>query len=291
MGTSASPRPEDSVETLAEVLAEGLDVGSMTKIYALANQKGGVGKTTTAVNLGAYLALNGMRVLLIDIDPQANATSSLGFDKNDLPSSIYDAIINKVPIAEIILLTDHFCLELVPSSPALAGAEVEIVGLLAREHLLRKAIAPVVERYDYVLIDCPPSLGLLTINALTAAADGVIIPVQCEYLALEGLTQLIYTINLVRDNLNPGLRTRGLLMTMYDTRTNLSRQVVEEVRAHFADKVFDTIIPRNVRLSEAPSHGETILSYDPQSAGGLTYRDLARELITSDDLRLEADSD
>jgi chromosome partitioning protein len=263
----------------------------MTKIYALANQKGGVGKTTTAVNLGAYLALNGMRVLLIDIDPQANATSSLGFDKNDLPSSIYDAIINKVPIAEIILLTDHFCLELVPSSPALAGAEVEIVGLLAREHLLRKAIAPVVERYDYVLIDCPPSLGLLTINALTAAADGVIIPVQCEYLALEGLTQLIYTINLVRDNLNPGLRTRGLLMTMYDTRTNLSRQVVEEVRTHFADKVFDTIIPRNVRLSEAPSHGETILSYDPQSAGGLTYRDLARELITSDDLRLEADSD
>ena len=253
----------------------------MSKIYALANQKGGVGKTTTAVNLGAYLALSGMRVLLIDIDPQSNATSSLGFDKNNLPLSIYDAIINKTPITKIILLTDHFCLELVPSSPALAGAEVEMVGLLAREHLLHKAIAPVVERYDYVLIDCPPSLGLLTINALTAA-DGIIIPVQCEYLALEGLTLLTHTINLVRDNLNPGLKIRGLLMTMYDTRTNLSRQVVEEVRTHFADKVFDTIIPRNVRLSEAPSHGETILSYDPQSTGGLTYRDLARELIMGD---------
>ena len=255
----------------------------MSKTYALANQKGGVGKTTTAINLGAYLALSGMRVLLIDIDPQANTTSSLGFDKNNLPLSIYDALINKIPLTEIILLTDHLCLELVPSTPALAGAEVELVGLLAREHLLRKAIAPVVERYDYILIDCPPSLGLLTINALTAASDGVIIPVQCEYLALEGLTQLIHTINLVRDNLNPRLRIRGLLMTMYDTRTNLSRQVVEEVRTHFADKVFDTIIPRNIRLSEAPSHGETILSYDPQSSGGLTYRDLAQELIMGDE--------
>lgn len=254
----------------------------MSKIYALANQKGGVGKTTTAINLGAYLALSGMRVLVIDIDPQSNATSSLGFDKNNLSLSIYDAIINKVPLAEIILLTDHLCLELAPSSPALAGAEVEMVGLLAREQLLQKAIVPVVERYDYILIDCPPSLGLLTINALTAATDGVIIPVQCEYLALEGLTLLIHTINLVRDNLNPRLGIRGLLMTMYDTRTNLSRQVVEEVRAHFADKVFDTIIPRNVRLSEAPSHGETILSYDPQSTGGLTYRDLAQELINGD---------
>jgi len=254
----------------------------MSKIYALANQKGGVGKTTTAVNLGAYLALSGMRVLVIDVDPQANATSSLGFDKNNLPLSIYDAIINKVPITEIILLTNHFCLELVPSSPALAGAEVEMVGLLAREHLLRKAIAPAVDRYDYILIDCPPSLGLLTINALTAATDGVIIPVQCEYLALEGLTLLVHTINLVRDNLNPGLKIRGLLMTMHDTRTNISKEVVEEVRKHFADKVFDTLIPRNVRLSEAPSHGETILSYDPQSKGGLAYRALAQELIMGD---------
>ena len=255
----------------------------MSKAYALANQKGGVGKTTTAINMGAYLALSGMRVLLIDIDPQANTTSSLGFDKNNLPLSIYDALINKVPATEIILLTDHFCLELVPSSPALAGAEVEMVGLLAREHLLRKAIAPVVERYDYVLIDCPPSLGLLTINAFTAATDGVIIPVQCEYLALEGLTLLIHTVNLVRDNLNPRLRIRGLLMTMYDTRTNLSRQVVQEVRKHFSDKVFDAIIPRNVRLGEAPSHGETILSYAPQSTGGSAYRTLARELIMGDE--------
>ena len=256
----------------------------MSKIYALANQKGGVGKTTTAVNLGAYLAFSGMRVLVIDIDPQANATSSLGFDKNNLPLSIYDALINQVPIAKIILLTDLLCLELVPSSPALAGAEVEMVGFLAREHLLRKAITPVIERYHYVLIDCPPSLGLLTINALTAATDGVIIPVQCEYLALEGLTLLIHTINLVRDNLNPRLRTRGLVMTMYNARTNISKQVVEEVRTHFEDKVFETLIPRNVRLSEAPSHGETILSYEPQCKGGLAYRALAQELITGDNL-------
>lgn len=255
----------------------------MSKIYALANQKGGVGKTTTAINLGAYLALSGMRVLLIDIDPQANATSSLGFDKNNLSLSIYDALIHKVPIAKIVLLTDLLCLELVPSSPALAGAEVEMVGLLAREHLLHKAVAPVVERYDYVLIDCPPSLGLLTINALTTATNGVIIPVQCEYLALEGLTLLIHTINLVRDNLNPDLGIRGLLMTMYDTRTNLSKQVVEEVRKHFEGLVFDTLIPRNVRLSEAPSHGETILSYAPQSKGGLAYRALAQELIAGDE--------
>jgi chromosome partitioning protein len=254
----------------------------MTKIYALANQKGGVGKTTTAINLGAYLALGGMRVLLIDIDPQANSTSSLGFDKNNLPLSIYDTLINKTPISEIILLTEHFCLELVPSSPVLAGAEVEMVSLLAREHLLRKAVAPAVERFDYILIDCPPSLGLLTINALTAAADGVIIPVQCEYLALEGLTLLIHTINLVRDTLNPSLKIRGLLMTMYDARTNISKEVVEEVRKHFKDKVFDILIPRNVRLSEAPSHGETILSYAPQSKGGLAYRSLAQELIEGD---------
>ena len=262
----------------------------MSRIYALANQKGGVGKTTTAVNLGAYLALSGMRVLLIDIDPQANATSSLGFDKNNLPLSIYDTLINNTPITEIILLTNHLCLELVPASPALAGAEVEMTSLLAREHLLRKAITPVAERYDYILIDCPPSLGLLTVNALTAAKDGVIIPVQCEYLALEGLSLLTHTIELVRDNLNPRLRIRGLLMTMYDTRTNLSRQVVEEVRTHLADQVFDTIIPRNVRLSEAPSHGETILSYDPQSVGGLSYRDLARELMIGDHWKFEVDS-
>ncbi len=257
----------------------------MTKIYALANQKGGVGKTTTAINLGAYLAFRGFRVLLIDIDPQSNATSSLGFDKNGLSLSIYDALINKVPISQTIILTDHLCLELVPSSPGLAGAEVEMVSLLAREHLLHKAIVPIAERYDYILIDCPPSLGLLTINALTAATDGVIIPVQCEYLALEGLTLLIHTINLVRDNLNPQLKVRGLLMTMYDARTNLSKQVVEEVRKHFPDKVFETIVPRSVRLSEAPSHGETILSYAPQSAGGLAYRALAEELIAGDGWR------
>jgi len=248
-----------------------------TKVYALANQKGGVGKTTTAVNLGAYLAASGERVLLVDIDPQANATSSLGIDKNSLPLSIYDVLINNVSLTEIITLTRRLHLDIAPSSPSLAGAQVEIVRLPGREHLLRKSLIPILDRYDYVLIDTPPSLGLLTVNALTAAADGVIIPIQCEYLALEGLTQLIHTINLVRETLNPRLTVAGILMTMYDVRTKLSQQVVDEVRKHFGSKVFSTIIPRSVRLSEAPSYGETILSYDPRSAGALAYQALAEE--------------
>jgi len=250
-----------------------------TKVYALANQKGGVGKTTTAVNLGAYLAASGKRVLLVDVDPQANATSSLGIDKNKLSLSIYDVLMNNVPLTEIITLTKRLRMDIAPSSPSLAGAQVEMVRLPGREHLLRKSLIPILDRYDYTLIDSPPSLGLLTVNTLTAATDGIVIPIQCEYLALEGLSQLIHTINLVRDNLNPRLTIAGILMTMYDVRTKLSQQVVDEVRKHFGSKVFSTIIPRSVRLSEAPSYGETILSYDPNSAGALAYQALAEEFL------------
>lgn len=254
----------------------------MGKVYTLANQKGGVGKTTTAVNLGAYLAARGHRVLLLDLDPQANATSSLGIDKTEVSPSIYDVLVNRIPLPQIILLADPLYLEISPSASTLAGAEVEIVGMLAREHLLQKALTSVVDAYDYLLIDCPPSLGLLTINALTATLDGVIIPVQCEYLALEGLTELLRTIKLVRDNLNPRLTVRGLLLTMFDNRTNLSQQVAEEVRRYFGDKVFTTVIPRNVRLSEAPSHGQSILTYAPHSQGAQAYMALAEELARVD---------
>jgi chromosome partitioning protein len=254
----------------------------MGKVYALANQKGGVGKTTSAVNLGAYLTTLGKRVLLIDLDPQAQATSSLGIDKARPHSSIYDVLINHVPLSQIILLTDSLYFEIAPSSPALAGGEVEMVGMLAREHLLQRAVAPVIEAYDYLLIDCPPSLGLLTVNALTATSDGVIIPIQCEYLALEGLSELLRTIKLVRDNLNPRLTVRGLLLTMFDNRTNLSHQVAQEVRGYFADRVFASVVPRNVRLGEAPSHGQSILTYAPHSQGAQAYRALAEELIEAD---------
>lgn len=251
----------------------------MTRIYAFANQKGGVGKTTTAVNLGAYLAAAGRHVLLADCDPQANATSSFGINGRDVHRSIYDALIGRTPMADIILPTVHAGLELAPSAPALAGAEVEMVAMLAREHLLRKALDPIRSRYDYILLDCPPSLGLLTINALTAALDGVIVPIQCEYLALEGLGRLWHTIQLVRESLNPRLIISGMVLTMFDPRTNLSSQVVSEVRKHFPQQTFNTVIPRSVRLSEAPSYGQTILSYAPHSAGAQAYAALAQELI------------
>jgi len=269
----------------------------MPIIYALANQKGGVGKTTTAVNVGACLAECGQRVLVVDIDPQANATSSLGIDKRTVPLSTYDLLVREVPLARIVQLTGRVRLDLVPASPSLAGATVELISLPRREYRLQQMLVRLNlsedkepdERYDYVLIDCPPSLGILTVNGLTAATDGVIIPVQCEYLALEGLSQLMRAIELVHRALNPRLRLRGLVMTMYDGRTTLSRQVIEEVRRHFSRRVFNTIIPRSVRLSEAPSYGEPIISYAPRSAGALAYAALTQELLVGDHSRL-ADS-
>ena len=262
----------------------------MSIIYVLANQKGGVGKTTTAVNVGAYLAQWDQRVLIVDIDPQANATSSLGIDKRAVSLSIYDLLVREVPLAQVVQSTGRARLDLVPSSPSLAGATVELVSLPQREYRLRQALAGLGAggddgqdgQYDYVLIDCPPSLGLLTVNGMTAATGGVIIPVQCEYLALEGLSQLARAIELVRRALNPDLRLRGLVLTMYDARTTLSRQVVEEVRRHFPGRVFNAIVPRSVRLSEAPSYGEPIVSYAPQSAGSLAYAALTRELLAGD---------
>jgi chromosome partitioning protein len=229
-----------------------------------------------------------MRVLLVDADPQANATSSLGLNKNQVTTTIYPALLEESSLSSAILRSPRLNLALVPSNPDLAGAEVELVNLLGREFRLQRALEPVVDRYDYILIDCPPSLGLLTVNALAAASSGVIVPVQCEYLALEGLSQLTYTLNLVRTHLNPDLRIRGLLMTMYDARTNLSQQVVQQVRGHFGDRVFRAVIPRSVRLSEAPSYGEPILRYDPQSAGALAYRALCLELLRGDGIQPRA---
>jgi len=248
----------------------------MTTIYAFANQKGGVGKTTTAVNVAAYLAAAGHRVLLIDIDPQANATSSVGVAAG--ARSIYDVLVGGAALSDVILPTKRPRLALAPAAPALAGAEVELVDLDGRERRLAQALPAVAPWYDFILIDSPPSLGLLTVNGLTAAQDGVIIPVQCEYLALEGLTRLLQTIQLVRERLNPALRVAGVVLTMYDARTNLSQQVVDEVRQHFPGQVFATVIPRNVRLSEAPSYGEPILTYAPTSAGAVAYAALAQEI-------------
>jgi chromosome partitioning protein len=250
----------------------------MGRIYAIANQKGGVGKTTTAINLGAYIAKTGKRVLLIDLDPQANATSSLGYDKRNLDLTMYDVIINNTPLAELIITTERVGLDLAAAGLALAGAEVELVSLPKREYRVALALRPVMARYDYVLIDCPPSLGLLTVNALTAA-HGACIPIQCEYLALEGLSQLLGTIKLIREKLNPGLAVMGVVMTMYDSRTLLSAQVVNEVRAYFPHEIFNTIIPRSVRLAEAPSYGQSIAEYDSDSRGAQAYQALAAELM------------
>lgn len=254
----------------------------MTKIYTLVNQKGGVGKTTSTINLAAYLAKLGQRVLVVDLDPQANATSCLGVDKLLVEGSTYDALLGEEDIFPFILLNERLQLSLLPSSPSLAGAEVELVDELARESRLRKAILKVANRYDYVLIDCPPSLGLLTVNGLMAAVDGVVVPVQCEYLALEGLGQLTETIGRVRAALFPELKVRGVILTMFDNRTNLSMDVVKEVNKHFPSQVFKSIIPRSIRLAEAPSYGLPISEYAPHSPGAEAYEALAKELLKGD---------
>jgi chromosome partitioning protein len=252
------------------------------KIYAVANQKGGVGKTTSVINLGAMLGKRGLKTLIVDIDPQANATSSMGVNKFELEASTYDMLIEEADYDQIKVSVESYGVDILPANPALAGAEVELVTALGREYRLQTALKKLDGNYDYVLIDCPPSLGLLTINALTAAVDGILIPVQCEYLALEGLSQLTQTVELVQRFLNPELVIKGLIMTMYDSRTNLSRQVVEEVRRHFKDEVFRTIIPRSVRLSEAPSYGLPVSEYAPNSSGAVAYRLLAAELLNRD---------
>ncbi|MGE5560519.1 MAG: ParA family protein [Chloroflexota bacterium] len=249
----------------------------MGKIIAIANQKGGVGKTTTSVNLGACLAEMGKRVLVVDIDPQGNTTSGLGIDKKMVDKCVYDVLIGGVPVKQVLQPTRLPHLQVAPSTLDLAGAEIELVSMISREHRLKKALAEVRDEFDYILIDCPPSLGLLTINALTSA-DSLLIPIQCEFYALEGLGQLMNTVFLVQANLNPGLKIEGVVLTMFDGRTNLAIQVVEEVKRYFRNKVYRTIIPRNVRLSEAPSHGKPIIIYDPKSKGAEVYTELAKEV-------------
>ncbi|MGG1314112.1 MULTISPECIES: ParA family protein [Cohnella] len=251
----------------------------MSKIIAIANQKGGVGKTTTSVNLGACLSTLGRKVLIVDIDPQGNTTSGVGINKADVNYCIYDILINDVHPNQAIVETGLPNLKIIPATIQLAGAEIELVPTISREIRLKKALALVRNDYDYILIDCPPSLGILTINSLTAA-DSVLIPIQCEYYALEGLSQLLNTIRLVQKHLNTSLQIEGVLCTMFDARTNLGIQVIEEVKKYFQQKVYQTIIPRNIRLSEAPSHGQSIITYDPKSKGAEVYLELAKEVIT-----------
>ncbi len=250
----------------------------MAYVLTLANQKGGVGKTTTAVNLAAFIGKKRKSVLVIDLDPQGNATSGLGIDKGELESTIYDVIVNDEPIKNAILESSAKNVNICPTNINLAGAEIELVNVMSREQVLKNAIKPVKNEYDYIIIDCPPSLSILTINALTAS-DGIIIPIQGEYYALEGLTQLVDTINIVKKKLNKNLSILGVVLTMFDRRTQLTRQVEEEVVNYFGDKVFATHIPRNVRLAEAPSHGVAILDYDKNSKGSKAYEALATEVI------------
>jgi chromosome partitioning protein len=254
----------------------------MTRTYTLVNQKGGVGKTTTAINLAAYLAKLGQRVLVVDLDPQANATSSLGVDKRTVQSGTYDALLNGEVPPSSILFNERLKLALLPSSPALAGAEVELVDEMGREFRLKTTLESVDRKYDYILIDCPPSLGILTVNGLVAAKQGVLVPVQCEYLALEGLGQLTQTIERVQSLLFPDLHVRGVILTMFDPRTNLSNDVVREVNSHFPGQVFKSIVPRSIRLAEAPSYGLPISAYAPSSVGANAYESLAKELLKGD---------
>jgi chromosome partitioning protein len=254
----------------------------MGRVIAVANQKGGVGKTTTTINLGASLAFEGKKVLLVDSDAQGNATSGLGVRKGEVEEDIYDILINEVPIEEVIVPSSRENMDLVPASIQLAGAEVELSALDRREQRLKEALSTVRDDYDYILIDCPPSLGHLTINAFTAS-DAVLIPVQCEYYALEGLSQLLNTVRLVQKHFNTNLKIEGVLLTMLDRRTNLGYEVVEEVKKYFHEKVYETIIPRNVRLSEAPSYGLSIIDYDLQSIGSKTYQELAKEVMVANE--------
>jgi chromosome partitioning protein len=250
----------------------------MAKILAIANQKGGVGKTTTAINLSSCLAVAEQKTLLVDIDPQGNTTSGLGYSRQKITKSIYEVLVSDLPIGEAIINTEIKYLDLLPANINLVGAEIELVSALSREFKLRQALTPIADKYDFIIIDCPPSLGLLTINTLTAA-DSVIIPIQCEYYALEGLSLLMNTIGLVQKHLNPKLEIQGVLLTMYDGRLTLSRQVAEDARKFFADKVYATVINRNVRLSEAPSFGKPILLYDVESSGAQNYLRLAKEVL------------
>ncbi|PRY77137.1 ParA family protein [Alkalibacterium olivapovliticus] len=252
----------------------------MAQIIAVANQKGGVGKTTTTVNLGASLAYVGKKVLLIDMDAQGNATSGLGVRKGEVDRDIYDVLINEVPLEDVILPSSRDNLSMVPATIQLAGAEVELTSLMARETRLKSAVETVKDQYDYILIDCPPSLGHLTINAFTAS-DSVLIPVQCEYYALEGLSQLLNTVRLVQKHFNKDLKVEGVLLTMLDARTNLGFEVVNEVKKYFREKVYQTIIPRNIRLSEAPSYGLSIIDYDLKSKGAEVYQALAEEVLNN----------
>ena len=253
----------------------------MGKIIAVANQKGGVGKTTTTVNMSSMLAKKGKKIILIDADPQGNATSGLGVEKDDV-KSLYDVLVNEVKVEDTLIETSVKNLKICPSNIDLAGAEVELVSLMSREYRLKEQLDDVKDKYDYIFIDCPPSLGLITLNAFTAA-DSVLIPVQCEFYALEGLGQLINTINLVKKHLNKSLEIEGAVLTMYDIRTNLSNQVVREVKKYFGDKVFKTVIPRNVRLSEAPSYGMSIVEYDGRSKGAKSYEKLTKEFLKNQD--------
>ncbi|MCX5679243.1 MAG: AAA family ATPase [Candidatus Omnitrophica bacterium] len=250
----------------------------MAKVIAVCNQKGGVGKTTTSINLSAYLAISGKKILLIDIDPQGNATSGLGINKHDIKQSVYDLVIEEIDPRPVIISTGIDNLSLIPSTLSLTGAEVELVGIMGREYRLKKALASILSEFDYIIIDCPPSLGLLTVNALSAA-DSVLIPVQCEYYALEGLGQLVNTINLVKENLNSSLTIEGVLLTMADFRTNLTNEVINEVREFFKAKVYNSIIPRNIRITESPGFGKPIALYDKSSIGAQKYQEFVNELL------------